>query len=135
MDVRTSIGTEGAIVCFRLPRAQSTESEVILIALSEHLLPESSVRLPIGSLMCAERAGRCTLKQKGERGSDGSECERFGTSGVKEKLLFRYSSPPEAQGEYVIYSPEIYRATAKCVLKGPSMSTLCYRLNLGRFAG
>ena len=40
------------------------------------------------------------------------------------------SSPPEAQGEYVIYSPEIYRATAKYVLREPSMSALCYRLNL-----
>ena len=40
------------------------------------------------------------------------------------------SSPPEAQGEYVMYSPEIYRATAKCVLRERSMSTLCYRLNL-----
>ena len=63
-----------------------------------------------------------------------SEGEQFGTSGVKEQVLFRYSSPPEAQGEYVIYSPEIYWAPAKCVLKGPSTSTLFYRLNLGRFA-
>ena len=29
-----------------------------------------------------------------------------------------------------MYSPEIYRATAKSVLRERSMSTLCYRLNL-----
>ena len=62
--------------------------------------------------------------------SDGCESTQVGTSGVMEQVLFGYYSPPEAQGEYVIYSPEIYRATAKCVLKEPSMSTLCYRLNL-----
>ena len=62
----------------------------------------------------------------------GCEGKEVGTSGVKEQVLLRYSSPPEAQGEYVIYSPEIYRATAKCVLKEPSMSTLCYRQNLSR---
>ena len=45
-------------------------------------------------------------------------------------MLFGYSSHPEAQGEYVMYSPDIYRATAKCVLKELSMSTLCYRLDL-----
>ena len=39
-------------------------------------------------------------------------------------------SPPEAQREYVMYSPEIYWATAKSVLRGRCMSTLCYRLNL-----
>ena len=60
----------------------------------------------------------------------GCESKQVGTSGVKEQVLFRYSSPPEAQGEYVIYSPEIYRATAKCVLREPSIITLCYRLNL-----
>ena len=61
---------------------------------------------------------------------DWCEGKQFGTSGVKEQVLFRYSSPPEAQGENVLYSPEIYRATAKYVLTEPSMSTLCYRLNL-----
>ena len=60
----------------------------------------------------------------------GYDGKRFGTSGVMEQELFGYSSPPEAQGEYVIHSPEIYRATAKCVLSEPSMSTLSYRLNL-----
>ena len=62
--------------------------------------------------------------------SDGREGKQVGTSGVMGQVLVGYSSPPEAQGEYVIYSPEIYRAAAKCVLKEPSMSTLCYRLNL-----
>ena len=66
---------------------------------------------------------------------DWCEGKQVGTSGVKGQALFGYSSPPEAQGEYVLYSPKIYRAPAKCVLKEPSMSTLCYRLNLGRFAG
>ena len=60
----------------------------------------------------------------------GCESEQLGTSGVMEQVLFGYSSPPEAQGEYVMYSPEIYRATAKSVLRERSMSTLCYRLNL-----
>ena len=60
----------------------------------------------------------------------GCECKHFGTSEVMEQVLFGYSSTPESQGEYVMYSPEIYRAKAKCVLKEPSMSTLCYRLNL-----
>ena len=60
----------------------------------------------------------------------GCDGKQFGTSGVMEQVLFGYSSPPEAQGEYVIYSPEIYRAAAECVLKEPSMSMLRYRLNL-----
>ena len=49
VDVRTTIGTEDEIVCSRLPRAQSTEGEDIVLALSGSLLPESSFRLPRGS--------------------------------------------------------------------------------------
>ena len=80
--------------------------------------------------MAAELDKEVDSKAGGERCQMGCECEWFGTSGAMEQVLFGYSSPPEAQGEYVMYSPEIYRATAKCVLKEPSMSTLCYRLNL-----
>ena len=67
------------------------------------------------------------------RGVRGVECE--GASGLalqgrRSRCCLDNPSPPEAQGEYVMYSPEIYRATAKCVPREPSMSTLCYRLNL-----
>ena len=64
------------------------------------------------------------------------ECEskQVGTSGVMEQVLFGYPSPPEAQGKYVIYSPEIYCAAVECVLKDLSMCTLRYCLNLCRFA-
>ena len=76
------------------------------------------------------------LDRRGNSSAEGEERDvRWNASGLApqelmEQVLFGYSSPPEAQGEYVMYSPEIYRATAKCVLKEPSMSTLCYRLNL-----
>ena len=62
--------------------------------------------------MHTELVWRWTPAQRGRKVSVGCEGKQVGTSGVKEQVLFGYSSPPEAQGEYVIYSPEIYRATA-----------------------
>ena len=61
------------------------------------------------------------------------KCERasgLAPQGRRNRCCFYNPYPPEAQREYVMYSPEIYRATAKCVLRGRSMSTLCYRLSL-----
>ena len=46
MDIRTTASTEDAIVRFRLPTAQSSKSEDIILALSERLLPASTVRMP-----------------------------------------------------------------------------------------
>ena len=49
VDMRTTASTEDAIVRFRLPTAQSSKSEDIVLALSERLLPKSTVRLPRGN--------------------------------------------------------------------------------------
>ena len=64
------------------------------------------------------------------------ECaSRLAPQGRRNRCCSDNPSPPEAQGEYAMYSPEIYRATAKSVLREPSMSTLCYRLNLAVLLG
>ena len=49
VDSRTTACTEDAIVRFRLPTAQSSKSEDIVLALGERLLPESTVRMPRGN--------------------------------------------------------------------------------------
>ena len=66
----------------------------------------------------------------GVRGVKCEDASGWVPQGRRNRCCSDNPSPPEAQGEYAMYSPEIYRATAKCVLREPSMSTLCYRLNL-----
>ena len=82
-------------------------------------------------LLVGERGAR--EKSGAGGGVRGVKCEGASSlvpQGRRNRCCSDNPSPPEAQREYVMYSPEIYWATAKSVLRGRSMSTLCYRLNL-----
>ena len=89
------------------------------------------------SVGCPERqtVRRFAPRQRRERAilRDRSE-KAWHTPGGRNQCWLCCSSPPEAQGEHVMYSPVIYCVAVKCALRVLSMSALCDRLNHGRFA-